>query len=386
MPYLGRAQVRAALGAAAIGIIRLDTKARCGEAVRMLGARRYAVALWAVAIVAAALPWSASDAAAATVPFQRGVTVGEWGPTAYAPAATKRTLRTLAGAFDVDTVTLFVAWEQKDARATRIGPAGRAAPRRRIASAIEAARRAGLRVTLRPYVDRLDGGWRGQIAPSSLDRWFKSYEQFILEFARIAQAHRVNTFVVGSEMVSLSGRAARWRRLVKRVRSRFHGTVTYQANWDEANTITWWDALDVISISAYYPLSRIPSPSVAEVVAGWRQYRGDGPRPVDWVDQVRQLHNRYRKRVAFSEIGYRPVSRATAEPWNIGSLGSRSPRTQANAYEAAFRVWYRVPWFRGFNWWYVSPQPSLVQGLPGADHRPGTRALRVLQRWYARAR
>jgi hypothetical protein len=336
--------------------------------------------------VAATIQWSGSDAAASTVRFQRGVTVGEWGPTAYAPAATNRTMRTLAGAFGVDTVTLFVVWEQKDARATRIGPAGRAAPRRRIASAIETARRAGLRVTLRPYLDRLDGGWRGQIAPSSLNRWFKSYEQFILEFARVAQAHGVNTFVVGSEMVSISGQSARWRRLVKRVRSRFHGTVTYQANWDEADRLTWWDALDTISISAYYPLSRTSSPSVADIVAGWRHYRGDRPQPVDWVAQVRQLHNRYRKRVVFSEIGYRTVSRATAEPWNIGSLGSRSPRTQANAYEAAFRVWYRVPWFRGFDWWYVSPQPALVRDMPGSDHRPSSAALRVLKRWYRRPR
>ena len=352
----------------------------------MLAARRLAVALSALALMGTAMHLSAADAAAATVPFERGVTVGEWGPTAYEPTATKRTFRTLKGAFGVDNVTLFVVWEQKDAKSTRIGPARRAAPRRRIAAAIAAARRAGLRVTLRPYLDRLDGGWRGQIAPSSLARWFKSYEQFILEFARVAQAHRVNTFVVGSEMVSLSGQSARWRRLVKRVRSRFHGTVTYQANWDEARNVSWWDALDSISISAYYPLTRTPSPSVAEIVTGWKQYHGDAPRPVDWVAQVRELHNRYRKPVVFSEIGYRAVSRATAQPWNIGSLGPRSPQTQANAYEAAFRVWYRIPWFRGFNWWYVSPQPSLVQGLPGSDHRPGPAALRALKRWYAKRR
>lgn len=350
------------------------------------GHQRFAVALFACAVLAATLHCSGRGALAATIPFERGVTVGEWGPTAYAPAATKRTFRTLKGAFGVNHVTLFVVWEQKDAHATRIGPAGRAAPRRRIAGAIDAARQAGLRVTLRPYLDRLDGGWRGQIAPGSIRRWFQSYERFILEFARVAQKHGVNTFVVGSEMVSISGQSARWKGLVKRVRSRFHGTVTYQANWDEAGRLKWWNALDAISISAYYPLTRTPSPSVADIVTGWRHYRGDGPRPVNWVNQVRDLHNRYRKPIVFSEIGYRTVSRATAQPWNIGSLGSRSPRTQTNAYEAAMRVWYRVPWFRGFDWWYVSPQPSLVLGMPGSDHRPSPGALGVLKRWYRRPR
>jgi hypothetical protein len=347
--------------------------------------RRSAVACWVCCLLGVTLVASARTAAA-SVPFERGVTVGEWGPTAYAPAATKRTMHTLAGAFGVDSVALFVVWEQKDARATRIGPAGRAAPRRRIAAAIEAARRAGLRVTLRPYLDRLDGGWRGRIAPSSIRRWFKSYGQFILEFARIAQAHHVDAFAVGSEMVSLSGQSGRWRRLVKRVRTRFRGTVTYQANWDEADRLAWWDALDVLSISAYYPLSRTPSPSVRDIVEGWRRYHGDAPQPVNWIRQIRRLHNRYRKEVVFSEIGYRTVSRTTAEPWNIGSLGVRSPRTQANAYEAAMRVWYRVRWFRGFDWWYVSPQPSLVRDLPGSDHRPAAAALRVLKRWYRRPR
>ena len=328
------------------------------------------VALSALALWAARCSERQATQPRPRFPFERGVTVGEWGPTAYAPAATKRTFRTLKGPFGVDNVTLFVVWEQKDARSTRIGRPGRAAPRRRIAAAIEAARRAGLRVTLRPYLDRLDGGWRGQIAPSSLDRWFTSYEQFVLEFARVAQAHGVNTFVVGSEMVSISGESARWRRLVKRVRSRFHGTVTYQANWDEADRLTWWDALDV-------DLDLRLLPPVARPVAIGRRHRG-GMEAVS------------RGRSAPGELG--GSGAATAQPLSQAGrvqrdrLPHRQPRDR-RALEHRFarlpqpahageRVRGRnprlvsVPWFRGFDWWYVSPQPSLVLGLPGSDHRP----------------
>ncbi len=342
--------------------------------------------LLASVLVLVALAVTGPDAHASAPAYERGVTVGEWGPTAYAPAATRRTMRRLARRDGVDTVTLFVVWEQQNARSTRIGPHGRAAPVSRIVGAIKAARRAGMRVTLRPYLDRLDGGWRGRIAPSSIAAWFRSYQRFVLRFARVAQTQGVDTLVVGSEMVSLSGESARWRRLVARVRGRFHRKVTYQANWDEADSINWWGALDMISISAYFPLDRSPLPRVGDLVAGWRQYRGQGSRVMDWVDRVRQLHERYRKQVIFGEIGYRAISTAAAEPWNIGASGAPSTRTQANAYEAAFRVWYRVPWFRGFNWWYVPPQPALVKGLQGSDHRPSAAALRVLRRWHRRSR
>jgi hypothetical protein len=42
-----------------------------------------------------------------------------------------------------------------------------------------------------------------------------------------------------------------------------------------------------------------------------------------------------------------------------------------------------VPWFRGFQWYYVAPQPELVNGFPGADQRPQAQALGVLRHWYA---
>jgi hypothetical protein len=338
-------------------------------------------------VLAVALVLSDSTASARPIPFQRSVTVGEWGPTALAPRATAETLHRLARDVGVDTVTLFLAWEQDNSASTEIGPGIRTARTERLVHAIRAARKLGLRVILRPYVDLRDGGWRGHIQPSSLDRWFESYGSFISRFAGIAQRERASGLVVGTEMVSLSDEAVRWRRLVRRVRSRFKGFVTYQANWDEAGNVTWWDALDAISISAYHPLTHSLHYSVASLVHGWRSYFRRSPSyPANWRMSIQTLHRRFRKPVMFGEIGYRAIEGSAVHPWDISVSGAPSPEAQKKAYEAAFRVWYRIPWFRGFHWWYVSPQPKLVDGFPGADHRPTRATLRLVGRWYRKNR
>jgi hypothetical protein len=328
----------------------------------------------------------AQRSATVRVPFQHGITVGEWGKTAYQPAPTKAVLQGLRALYHVDTVTLFVVWTQENAVSTEIRPGDQTAPTENVVEAIRSARAAGLRVILRPYVDRDDGGWRGYLQPSSLDRWFASYERFILTFAALAQREKVSGFVVGSEMASLSAQAPHWRSLVQKVRGQFKGFLTYQANWDEAERVTWWDRLDVISISAYYPLTQNANYSTSDLVRGWRHYLKPGLGVVNWFDRIENLSLRYRRPLMFGEIGYRTVAGTATKPWEVGPLGPSRTQDQTRAYSAALRVWYRVPWFRGFQWWYVSPQASLLDGRMGADHRPAASTLGVLSRWYRKRR
>lgn len=327
----------------------------------------------------------ASPAAAAPparpVPFLRGVTLGEWGRTAYAPRATRAELGRLRR-LGVDAVTMFVVWNQRDGAATRVAPGDSTVPEARLLSAVRAARRAGMRVVLRPYVDRDDGEWRGLIRPASLDAWFRSYGEFVLRYARLAGRERAAGLVVGSEMISLSPETARWRALIRRVRRVFHGFVTYQANWDEVLRVGFWRDLDAISVSAYYPLTQQPDPTVDDLVAGWREYVHVDGVVRRWFDELDFVRRRTGRPVVFGEIGYRTVRGTARAPWDTSAGDGASTQAQADAYEAAFRVWYRVPWFRGFAWWYVAPQDALVRGLPGADHRPAAPARAVLRRWY----
>jgi len=328
---------------------------------------------------------SAAQAKPKKIPFGRGITIGEWGPTAFEPAATRATFQRMR-ASHVDTVTLFVVWMQDGLTATEVRPGSETVSNERLIAAIRSARAAGLRVILRPYIDIDGNAWRGMIKPSSLDQWFASYQNFQLTFARIAQQERVDGFVIGSEMVSISGYADRWRALAKAVRGVFKGWITYQAVWNEAPKVRWWRSLDAIDLSAYFPLVTKSSPTTKQLVAGWRRFVQPDGQVFNWVEQIDQMRKRYRRPVFFGEIGYRTVAGTAIHPWEIGGLGPPSNEAQLRGYLAALKVWYRIPWFRGFQWWYLAPQSDLVGGKPGADHQPVADTLGLLGAYYAKKR
>lgn len=322
----------------------------------------------------AALLLLPAPALAARVPHQRGMTVAEWGKSAYAPERLRVGLRRLR-ALGIDTIALDVAWSQPGPAATTMAPSARTVPTARLVRTIRAAHRQGLRVLLRPYLMPADGSWRGDMRPASIPEWFAHYTRFERRYARLARREKVEGFVVGTEMVTMSGYEAQWRELIGQLRQDFPGFLTYQANWGEEGQVAWWDAVDVISISAYYPLVRGPLPSaptVAELVAGW----------TPWRQQIEALHQRFGRDVMFGEIGYRPLVESSLRPWDVTLTGSRSAQAQADAYEAAFRAWQGAPWFRGFVWWRVPADVTRIGTSVGDDHQPLAPARAVLRRWY----
>lgn len=322
------------------------------------------------------------------VPFLRGVTVVEWGPTAYAPGPTAALFRRIATRSHVDTVTLPIVWMQHDAKSTTMQPGSETAKLKWYIQAIRSARAAHLRVLVRPYIDLVvttGGAWRGSISPSSLSAWFSSYRSFILRFASLAQAHGATGFVVGSELRSMQGYSNAWRSLVTAVRQRFKGFVTYQANWGNGyQYVTWWDALDAIDISAYFPLTAEDTYSVADLVNGWRTYSGPVGKH-DWFAEIQAVHDTWHLPVIFGEIGYRPGAGSARAPWDSQTAETYDPAAQTIAYKAALTVWYHVPWFRGMNWWAMSVQPP---SPPHSDtnYEPVAGSMRALAAWYATAR
>jgi hypothetical protein len=91
---------------------------------------------------------------------------------------------------------------------------------------------------------------------------------YILPFAREAQQAGADMFCVGRELDStVVAREADWRDVVARVRALFHGPLTYSANFDTWQAIGFWDALDFIGASAYFPLSDRADPGLAELEA-----------------------------------------------------------------------------------------------------------------------
>lgn len=120
----------------------------------------------------------------------------------------------------------------------------------------------GKKVILKPVVNCLDGTWRAHINFFDLDvpcepkwsEWFESYNKYILEFARLAQEEGCDIFVIGCEMVQTDRREKEWRNLISLVREVYKGKISYNCDKYQEGNVKWWDAVDIISSSGYYPL------------------------------------------------------------------------------------------------------------------------------------
>ena len=140
-----------------------------------------------------------------------------------------------------------------------------------VRTAARLARGRGMRVMLFPlvHVQKLDTGeWRGTLRPADWGMWFQAYGEFILHYARLAEAESIEVFSVGSELCSSETHEGEWRELIARVRWVYHGRVLYSANWDHYRDIRFWDALDFVGVNAYYRLSAVSQPTVEELTAG----------------------------------------------------------------------------------------------------------------------
>lgn len=199
----------------------------------------------------------------------------------------------------------------------------------------------GLRVTLKPHVDLDDGSWRGHIDPADPERWFDSYEEFVLAWARFAEAEGVEGFVVGTELAGTLRHEGRWRRLIEKVRAEFAGRLTYAASWDEAHLVGFWPELDFVGIDFYYPVARRPDPSRLEILAAWQP----------WLARLERLHRQTDRPIVITEIGYRSVDGAALHPYSFGDDATIDLAEQADLYWAALEATGREEWIAGVYFW-----------------------------------
>jgi len=90
------------------------------------------------------------------------------------------------------------------------------------------------------------------------DKWWTNYSAFLVHYAEIAQEKDVELFCLGCEMNSSEQFEEHWRGLIAQVRDAYDGVLTYDINHGREPELAWWDAVDVISVSAYY---EVPPPA-----------------------------------------------------------------------------------------------------------------------------
>lgn len=246
-----------------------------------------------------------------------------------------------------------------------------------IAATTRHARSLGMRVMLKPHLWLRGGEWCGTIrmrTDADWQEWFRTYTGFAVHYASLAEREHMEMFAVGTELKGTSGRESDWRRVIAEVRKVYRGRLTYSANWDgEVDSVRFWDALDLIGVQAYYPLSDKPSPTLAELEAGWA--------PV--VEELSALSRKWDRPIVFTEVGYKSSELAAARPWEWEPQGPLDPQLQARCYEALFQSTWSQPWFRGLFLWKWHRDNRRAGGPDGRGFTPQRKpAEAVARRWF----
>jgi len=204
------------------------------------------------------------------------------------------------------------AWMNSiNAPAVRYGRDGRS-PEGNLAKAIENAHAAGLKVLLKPHIWSREfhgGKWHGDIemlSEEDWDKWFASYTEFLLINAHIAQKSGADALCIGVEYEKTTHQEARWRKLIADVRAVYSGPLCYSAAFMEWQKIAWWDAVDVIAITAYWPVGPKDNPTDAEIRARWNAIYAE----------LEPFAERWKRPIVFGEIGYTTATKTAAEPWS----------------------------------------------------------------------
>ncbi len=299
-------------------------------------------------------------------PYVAGMTWGWTGirGTWSAPEATESIA--LMAEHGVNWTAVTFAVEQETAQSTELSwDLAPTVSEDEIRWAIRESKSRGLRVCLKPVVNVADGTWRAYIGFFDWDvpgepnwsQWFASYTEYIVAMARIAQEEQCEMLCIGCEMVRSDGREAEWRALIVEVRAVYDGFVVYNCDKYQEDKISWWDAVDAVASSGYYPVDR------------WDQE----------LDRIEAVVESTGKPFFFMEAGCpsRVGSAAKPNDWNLP--GGPSGREQLEYFQAMFKACEKRDWMRGFMLWdwpaalYLAEDASknddyCPYGKPAADY------------------
>lgn len=306
------------------------------------------------------------------VPFIHACTLTSWWWEDYLGLGVESSLRRMHEN-GCDTVLILITWYQDSTSATTIYSRAQKSPTDAgVTHVTNYAHSLGMKVFFKMHVDIPSGTWRGEIKSGSegdWTSWFASYDAYMAHYLDLATSLDVEGFIIGTELVGTEGRDANWRNTVALARGKFTGLITYGANHDSYSAITWWDAVDFIGISGYFPLTASYTPTVADLNTAWNP----------WISALSTFATAKSKDIVFLELGYQSFNGTNTTPWSAPT-SAVDLQEQADCYQAAFESLYDEPWFKGMSWWMWYWDP--IQNVDGFDvyKKP---AENILRYWYA---
>lgn len=238
-----------------------------------------------------------------------------------------------------------------------------------------------IKVMLKPQIWS-HSGWIGDQAFDTEKEWLdweKHYTEFIMFFADIAAQHDVEMLCIGTELKQhIRFRPEYYKQLIPKIREIYCGKLIYSANWDSYAEVPFWDQLDYIGLSAYFPLSEKNTPKITDLKKSWR--------PI--CRKLNELSKAQGKKIVFTEFGYLSVDGAGGRTWelekNVHNL-KINEQAQAACYQALFDVFSKEDYWGGGFLWKWFPLGMGGEGYNAKDYTPqGKEAENVLKDWYTK--
>jgi hypothetical protein len=267
-------------------------------------------------------------------------------------------------------------WGQQARNASAISRTAHTMSDDNLEQAIALAHQNGLSVFLTPHVQlpvpELEA--RSTISPDDRAAWFSSYTSFITHYAAMAQRLGVEQFAVGSELGSVSDDRPGWLGVIQAVRAVYDGTTLYAAAPDEAARVPFWDALDLIGIDAYFPLSGASTTDVSALQRSWEPIRAE----------MAAGSARYGRKILFTEAGFTSQQGTTTAPADWALSKTYNPAEQAAAYQSLLATFSGQDWWAGVYWWVWNHLPDDGSDYVTSYSPRGKDAEQIIREWWQR--
>lgn len=215
---------------------------------------------------------------------------------------------------------------------------------------IERAHKKGVKVCLKPMLNCEDNTWRALIKFPDLNmdekniywtQWFDNYKHFILKYAELAEELGCEMLCIGCEMLGTEHRKYEWLYLIEEIRKIYSGKLVYNTNHDHEEEAEWFDALDYIGTSAYYPVG-LNGKTKEDMKVEWIKVR----------DRLNKLSDELKKKYIFMEIGCRSADTCSEMPWDFSRIDLPfNEQEQSDFYESCMEVFLPEKNFAGVFWW-----------------------------------
>jgi len=189
--------------------------------------------------------------------------------------------------------------------------------------AIEIAKNAGMRISIKPHINCLNNVARYLIKPGNYEKWFESYKQCINHYFTLSETYGVYSFVAGTELDNVSENSDFYRFLdsLKNVSTI---PILYACSYNHIFETNIWKHVDMLGVNTYYNLDNNLPPSEMAIRETWNFW-------LDKLDQESELHN---VPVVITEAGFMSRSTAAVNPGDFSGAPVCDTTVQKICYEA----------------------------------------------------